>query len=270
MCGGFGRRFLNYYLDSPAGFRNFEKQRSVLFDEYYCNKNNKLGTEPIQAFCSVWHCRQSWLRWSIFSTIWWIAFCGAYCRHGIFGFGRIGYCAADYHDCHSVCAADWCRRRAPCRYCHGGRGTMRKPNRFSASVLVCLQVFSVALLLCFRCFVIRSDPFRCQCTDAALCLGLPAHLSDWYVFCHDCAGPECLYHQSGYAKTSMATTCVGALLNLILDPILIYGFDMGVVGAAVGYGDFSSRFGVDGAGFPDEQKGFIHIRRKWFRLKKIW
>ena len=26
---------------------------------------------------------------------------------------------------------------------------------------------------------------------------------------------------------------VGALLNLILDPILIYGFDMGVVGAAV-------------------------------------
>ena len=31
----------------------------------------------------------------------------------------------------------------------------------------------------------------------------------------------------------MATTCVGALLNLILDPILIYGFDMGVVGAAV-------------------------------------
>lgn len=37
----------------------------------------------------------------------------------------------------------------------------------------------------------------------------------------------------GFAKTSMATVCIGAVCNIILDPIFIFGFDMGVRGAAV-------------------------------------
>ena len=41
----------------------------------------------------------------------------------------------------------------------------------------------------------------------------------------------------GYAKTSMLTTCVGALLNLALDPLLIYGLGMGVTGRGLGDGD---------------------------------
>ncbi|GFI46042.1 multidrug export protein MepA [Lachnospiraceae bacterium] len=37
----------------------------------------------------------------------------------------------------------------------------------------------------------------------------------------------------GFARFSMATTVVGAVCNIILDPILIFGFGMGVRGAAV-------------------------------------
>ena len=36
----------------------------------------------------------------------------------------------------------------------------------------------------------------------------------------------------GFAKISMATVMIGAIINTILDPILIFGFDMGVRGAA--------------------------------------
>lgn len=37
----------------------------------------------------------------------------------------------------------------------------------------------------------------------------------------------------GFAKISMMTTVIGAVLNIILDPILIFGLHMGVKGAAV-------------------------------------
>ncbi|MBR2728240.1 MAG: MATE family efflux transporter [Solobacterium sp.] len=38
---------------------------------------------------------------------------------------------------------------------------------------------------------------------------------------------------SGYPRTGMMTIFIGALINLILDPVFIYLFDMGVVGAAL-------------------------------------
>ncbi len=37
----------------------------------------------------------------------------------------------------------------------------------------------------------------------------------------------------GFAKTSMLTTVIGAVINIVLDPIFIFVFDMGVTGAAV-------------------------------------
>lgn len=37
----------------------------------------------------------------------------------------------------------------------------------------------------------------------------------------------------GFAKISMLTTVIGAVINIILDPILIFVFDMGVAGAAI-------------------------------------
>lgn len=37
----------------------------------------------------------------------------------------------------------------------------------------------------------------------------------------------------GFAKISMSTVMIGAILNMILDPILIFGFHMGVKGAAL-------------------------------------
>ena len=38
----------------------------------------------------------------------------------------------------------------------------------------------------------------------------------------------------GFAKISMMTTVIGAVINIILDPIFIFGFNMGIKGAAVG------------------------------------
>ena len=40
----------------------------------------------------------------------------------------------------------------------------------------------------------------------------------------------------GFAKISMLTTVIGAVINIILDPILIFALDLGVAGAAIATG----------------------------------
>lgn len=47
------------------------------------------------------------------------------------------------------------------------------------------------------------------------------------------AGLNGFINGQGFPKVGMLTTVIGALLNLILDPVFIYGFDMGVSGAAL-------------------------------------
>lgn len=52
------------------------------------------------------------------------------------------------------------------------------------------------------------------------------------VFAHLSFGTSNLIRAEGNAKRSMACMLTGAILNIILDPIFIFGFGMGVAGAA--------------------------------------
>ena len=46
-------------------------------------------------------------------------------------------------------------------------------------------------------------------------------------------GMNTFINTQGFAKISMLTTVIGAVINLVLDPILMFGLKMGVAGAAV-------------------------------------
>lgn len=53
------------------------------------------------------------------------------------------------------------------------------------------------------------------------------------VFVQLTLGMNAFITAQGFAKQSMLTVLIGAVLNIILDPVFIYGFDMGVKGAAL-------------------------------------
>ena len=53
------------------------------------------------------------------------------------------------------------------------------------------------------------------------------------IFVQLTLGMNAFITAQGFAKTGMLSVLIGAVSNIILDPILIFGFDMGVKGAAL-------------------------------------
>ena len=53
------------------------------------------------------------------------------------------------------------------------------------------------------------------------------------VFVLTVMGMNTFITTQGFAKISMMTTVIGAVINIVLDPILMFGFNMGVKGAAI-------------------------------------
>lgn len=70
----------------------------------------------------------------------------------------------------------------------------------------------------------------------------------------------------GFAKTAMLTVLIGAVINIVLDPILIFGMDMGVAGAAIATVVSQTVSAVWVLAFLTGKKGNIRIRRKNFRI----
>lgn len=74
----------------------------------------------------------------------------------------------------------------------------------------------------------------------------------------------------GFAKYSMLTVLIGAILNIILDPILIFGFDMGVQGAAIATVFSQGVSALWVLKFLTGKKSTLKIRPKYIRLKKSY
>lgn len=72
----------------------------------------------------------------------------------------------------------------------------------------------------------------------------------------------------GFAKTSMLTVLIGAITNIILDPILIFGLNMGVAGAALATIISQSLSMIWILFFLTGKKTTLKIRKKHLRLSK--
>ena len=71
----------------------------------------------------------------------------------------------------------------------------------------------------------------------------------------------------GFSKISMITVVIGAILNIVLDPIFIFVFDMGVSGAALATILSQGVSAVWVLQFLTGKKTILHIRRKYLKLQ---
>lgn len=69
----------------------------------------------------------------------------------------------------------------------------------------------------------------------------------------------------GFSKDAMKTVLIGAVCNIILDPIFIFGLDMGVRGAALATVISQGVSAIWVLCFLNGKKALIHIRRKYLR-----
>ena len=115
-----------------------------------------------------------------------------------------------------------------------GRGDREKASRIlsmSLLLLVCFSVVLTALLLCFRLPLLRFF----GASDATI------GYADSYITIYLCGtvfvqlalGLNNFISSQGQAKTAMLSVVIGAAANIILDPIFIFLFNMGVRGAAL-------------------------------------
>lgn len=72
----------------------------------------------------------------------------------------------------------------------------------------------------------------------------------------------------GFAKTSMLTTVIGAVINIVLDPIFIFGFNMGVKGAAIATVLSQAVGAIWILKFLTSKKTILHLRKDCMKIEK--
>lgn len=88
------------------------------------------------------------------------------------------------------------------------------------------------------------------------------------IFVQMALGLNAFITAQGYANKSMQTILIGAILNIILDPIFIYKFNMGVQGAALATVISQGVSAMWVLSFLKSEKSDLNIKTKYMKLEK--
>ncbi|UPA31983.1 MATE family efflux transporter [Terrisporobacter glycolicus] len=88
------------------------------------------------------------------------------------------------------------------------------------------------------------------------------------IFVQISLGMNLFINTQGFTKIGMFTVIIGAIINIVLDPILIFGFGMGVKGAALATIISQGISAIFVLKFLFGKKSIIKIRKKYLKLNK--
>ncbi len=115
-----------------------------------------------------------------------------------------------------------------------GKGDPKQAEKILANCFSAIVIISLILTVVFSVF---AEPILLMFGASENTVGYATAYMQVYalgtVFVQVTLGMNAFITAQGFAKTSMVTVVMGAVVNLILDPLFIFVFDMGVQGAAL-------------------------------------
>ena len=156
---------------------------------------------------------------------------------------------------------------APLASIRMGAGDQEGAQRILGTGTVMLTAISLILTVLFSIF---RDPLLLAfgASENTLPYG-SAYLGIYLmgtIFVQFALGLNPFISAQGYAKTAMLSVLIGAVTNIVLDPILIFGLNMGVRGAAVATILSQALSALWVVRFLSSSKSGLRIQRKYLRL----
>lgn len=136
-----------------------------------------------------------------------------------------------------------------------GKGEHEKAEKYLGNATLVLILLAVVMTVVFQ---FTKDPILLAFGASEVTLPYASSYLGIYlfgtIFVQISLGLNMFITNQGFARTSMATVCIGAVLNIILDPVFIFGFRMGGAGCGTGNRDQSGRFCNLGTAVPDREE----------------
>ena len=115
-----------------------------------------------------------------------------------------------------------------------GQNNQDEAEKIMGNCFSMLLIFAVVLTVCYQIF---AEPLLWLFGASENTIGYALEYIRIYalgnIFTLTVLGLNSFLTTQGFSNFAMVTTLIGAVMNLVLDPILIYIFDMGVKGAAI-------------------------------------
>ncbi len=151
-----------------------------------------------------------------------------------------------------------------------GRGENDEAERILGNCFSCLILIAVVLTAAFWLFG-EKLLWLFGCSDQTIIYALPYMriYSSGSIFVMLALGLNFFVTTQGFTRVSMASVLIGAVSNIILDPIFIYGLHMGVRGAALAtiISQFFSCVWI--LRFLNGSKTKLRLRRKYMRPSTV-
>lgn len=147
-----------------------------------------------------------------------------------------------------------------------GEKNQEKAEKIMANSFICLVLSSIIITLSVLLF--KEPILYLFGADSLTIYSAKSYISIYVlgtIFIQLTVGMNAYINTQGFTQIGMKTTLLGAVLNIILDPVFIYGLNMGIEGAAIATVMSQCASCIWVLKFLTSEKSTVRLRKTYFK-----